>query len=461
MKLRSRILLLALVLCFVFGLVLSGVMLRGAFQRNLRAELERGLQASDMFAASLKAGMEALSSKDDREGVQRAVRVTAAYMTDLALVAVIDVQEQLIYDNFSQSSAPMMEMAPRTAGYYSVLSFQGSAYQLICREVVTGQGRMKLLYAWLLEPVFQAAREETRSAAVLLILLCGLLALTLLLSLRAVFQPMRRLEEAAQKLGQGDYGARTRIVHPDDEVGQLSKRFNDMAEATQRHVEELTAQEVSQRQFIADMAHEMKTPLTSMIGFADLLRRSELGMEQREQALHAIVMQGERLERMSFKLLYLARLNGGLAPEMKMEKAEELILEATQAMTDALREKHVHLEISVGDESWYCDRDLIVTLISNLLSNAVKASEVGQCIRLLSKPEGFSVIDEGSGIAPEHLPYITRAFYMADKSRAHSQQGAGLGLALCHRISELHGAILSFESELGKGTCASLTFTSS
>lgn len=461
MKLRSRILLFALVLCFVFGLVLSGVMLHGAFFRNLRSELERGLQASGMFAASLKAGTEALSSEDDRESIQRAVRVTAAYMTDVALVAVIDVQDQLIYDNFSQSTAPMMEMAPQTAGYYRILSYQGSVYQLIRREVMTRQGKLELLYAWLLEPVYQAAREETRSVAAFLVLLCGLLALALLLSLRAVFQPMRRLEEAAQKLGQGDYGARAEIAYPGDEVGQLAKRFNNMAEATQKHVEELTALEAAQRQFIADMAHELKTPLTSMIGFADLLRRSELDAQQRDQALHAIVMQGERLERMRFKLLYLARLNGGLAPEMKLEKAEELISEATHAMTVQLGEKQICLETSVGDESWSCDRDLIVTLMSNLLSNAVKASEAGQRICLLAKQDGFSVIDEGSGIAPEHLPHITRAFYMADKSRSRSQQGAGLGLALCQRISQMHGARLSLESELGKGTCASLTFTSS
>lgn len=461
MKLQSRILLIALVLCFVFGLVLSGAMLRGAFARNLQAELERGLQTSGMFAASLKAGVEALSSEGDREGVRRAVRVTATYMTDLALVAVIDEQGQLIYDNFSQSAALMMEMAPRAAGHYRVLNFQGSAYQLIRRDVVTGQGKLQLLYAWLVEPVYQAARAQTRSAAVFLALLCGMLALVLFLSLRAVFQPMRRLEGAAQKLGQGDYGARAQIVHPSDEVGQLAKRFNDMAEATQRHVGELTAQEAAQRQFIADMAHELKTPLTSMIGFADLLRRSELGEPQRGQALHAIVMQGERLERMRFKLLYLARLNGGLAPEMKPQKAEELISEAVLTMTEPIREKQLMIETRVGEESWRCDRDLIVALISNLLSNAVKASETGQRIQLLAKPEGFSIIDEGCGIAPEHLPHITCAFYMADKSRARSQQGAGLGLALCQRISQLHGARLYFESELGKGTRASLTFTSS
>ena len=461
MKLQSRILLITLVLCFVFGLALSGVMLRGAFTRSLRAELERGPQTSGMYAASLKAGMEALSPEADREGVQRAVRVTAAYMTDLALVAVTDGQGQLIYDNFGPNTAPIMELAPKIAGHYRVTSFQGSVYQLIRREVVTGQGNVELLYAWLLEPVYQAVREETRGASVLLGLLCSLLALALLLSLRAVFQPMRKLGEAAQELGRRGYGTRAQIVHPGDEVGQLAGRFNQMAEATQRHVEELTSQEAAQRQFIADMAHELKTPLTSMIGFADLLRRSELCAEQREQALHALVLQGERLERMRFKLLYLARLNGGLAPEMKLEKVEELIAEATQAVTDMLGEKHVRLETSVGDENWYCDRDLIVTLISNLLSNAVKASQEGQHIRLLAKPEGFCVIDEGSGIAPEHLPHITRAFYMADKSRARSQQGAGLGLALCQRISELHGANLSFESELGKGTSASLTFTSS
>ena len=98
-------------------------------------------------------------------------------------------------------------------------------------------------------------------------------------------------------------------------------------------------------------------------------------------------------------------------------------------------------------------------LLQNLLQNAIKASAPGGRIWLSGSAQGFTVRDEGEGIAPEHLPHVFEAFYMADKSRARTQQGAGLGLALCRRIATLHGMELHMESALGQGTTVTAMFT--
>ena len=106
-----------------------------------------------------------------------------------------------------------------------------------------------------------------------------------------------------------------------------------------------------------------------------------------------------------------------------------------------------------------CDSDLITSLIENLLTNAVKASPPGSEVVFEARDNALRVMDHGTGIPKEHLPYITDAFYMADVSRARAQQGAGLGLALCRRIATLHGMELHMESALGQGTTVTAMFT--
>jgi two-component system phosphate regulon sensor histidine kinase PhoR len=258
----------------------------------------------------------------------------------------------------------------------------------------------------------------------------------------------------------GDYAARAPCAPRRDEVGQLSQAFNHMAGATQEHVERLTRQDTAQKQFIADMAHELKTPITSMVGYADLMRRSKLDEARQQQALSAIVSQGERLERMGAKLMQLSRLSRADDPIMAWHKAKALFTSALEALDIPAQEKGIAFEVTGGDTPVYGDSDLMITLIQNLLSNAIKASYPGGSIALGACPGEISIRDEGAGIAPEHLPHLTEAFYMADKSRARSEQGNGLGLALASRIAILHGASIAFESAPGKGTTVRVSFTS-
>ena len=137
-----------------------------------------------------------------------------------------------------------------------------------------------------------------------------------------------------------------------------------------------------------------------------------------------------------------------------------LVKEAADTVAGRLAEKQLTLLTEQDGARISCDRDLMLALLQNLLQNAIKASAPGGRIWLSGSAQGFTVRDEGEGIAPEHLPHVTEAFYMADKSRARSQQGAGLGLALVHRIAQLHGASLLIDSQPGQGTIVTLSFTS-
>ena len=293
------------------------------------------------------------------------------------------------------------------------------------------------------------------------ILMAGMF-LTTLLTLWMT-QPIRRISRGARQLSKGRLDSRVR-VQKDDEVGQLAREFNLMADALEEKVQALEDAAQRQKDFTASFAHELKTPLTSVIGYADTLRSRALPREQQIEAADYIFSEGKRLEAMSLALLDLFALEQEV-PEMKTVPARQLVLEVQKSVSYLLSENALRLETDIEPASLSCSPELLKGLLYNLIDNARKASRPGDTILLRgvkTKQKDntcsyrFTVKDHGSGIPKEALGRLTEPFYMADKSRARANGGAGLGLALCQKIAEIHGSSLEFESILGKGTSVSL-----
>ena len=206
-------------------------------------------------------------------------------------------------------------------------------------------------------------------------------------------------------------------------------------------------------------AHELKTPMTSIIGYADMLRSIQLEPEKHFLAANYIFSEGKRLESLSLKLLdilVLQKTDFALKPV----SAAQLAKETAGLYFPVLQESGLRIEICCEDRTVQAEPDLFKTLLINLLDNARKASDPGSCIRISGTQSEndylLTVQDYGRGIPEEELPRITEAFYMVDKSRARAQNGAGLGLAICAQIAEIHGAHLSIESKLGNGTAVTI-----
>ena len=244
-----------------------------------------------------------------------------------------------------------------------------------------------------------------------------------------------------------------------DELGQLARDFNAMADALQRKIYELEEAAQRQRDFTASFAHELKTPLTSVIGYADTLRSRQLPRARQLEAAGYIFSEGQRLERMSLALLDLFALERE-KPVTQPISAGQLAASAAASIQPLLAESGLRLETRVREANLKASPALLQTALYNLLDNARKASPAGAVIQLLGSPEPegyrFTVEDRGRGIPAEALARITEPFYMVDKSRARAQGGAGLGLSLCQRIAQAHGGRLEFDSQEGVGTRASL-----
>jgi len=269
--------------------------------------------------------------------------------------------------------------------------------------------------------------------------------------------PIRNLSRSARQIAGGNYAVRAN-VHTGDEIGILASQFNRMAEELERHIASLELATQQQKDFTASFAHELKTPLTSIIGYADTLRSRKLPEEQQFEAASFIFSEGRRLETMSHSLLRLFSLENE-TPQMRSFSALALAKTVEESIAYPLKQRKLVLELRVEDRPVWGEQSLLTILLYNLLDNARKASEPGSKITLLGvrTPEGycFAVKDRGRGIPPEAISRITEPFYMVDKSRSRAEGGAGLGLALSQRIAQLHGAELHYESRVGRGTVVS------
>lgn len=307
--------------------------------------------------------------------------------------------------------------------------------------------------------VFAHAQRNLRTYRIVLLLVLAVggaltTAFTLILT-----QPIRRISRTAKQLAEGRYDRRVN-VRSRDELGQMAQDFNAMADALESKIRELEDAAQRQREFTASFAHELKTPLTSVIGYADTLRSRVLPAQQQMEAASYIFSEGRRLEAMSFALLDLFALEGE-RPQFRMVSAGRLAQEVERSCAYLMKNSGVELRLQVAPAQIRAVPELLTTLLYNLVDNARKASERGAAVTLSAQGTDFGyrfcVTDTGRGIPQEALARITEPFYMVDKSRARAQGGAGLGLALCKKIAELHGATLHFASEVGRGTCVSFT----
>ncbi len=289
-------------------------------------------------------------------------------------------------------------------------------------------------------------------AAFALLLLVGFLLY------RIIYRMLRPLEElkcGAADLAAGKYGSRI-LVRGKDEIGDVTESFNRMAGEVERHVEALREANEKQKQLLGSLAHEMKTPLTAMIGNADLLLTVRLEEKQKEQSLTYILEEARRLARLSEKMLELTGLyeNGGAGAVWKRVELDWLFGKLAASAAFRLKEKDMVLEIKPPEEglSAVMDEDLMESLLLNLVDNACKASSRGARILVSADRRGVYVEDFGRGIPEAELKRVTEAFYMVDKARGRSSGGSGLGLALCLQIAKLHGWELLIESREGEGT---------
>lgn len=283
-------------------------------------------------------------------------------------------------------------------------------------------------------------------------------AIIVILLMRRSTRPLLTLASSARRIAGGEYAMRSN-VRLSDEIGALSADFDTMAEAVQTHIAQLTETAERQRLFIGGVTHEYKTPLTTLMLHAHMLRSANMTEDERDNSLEHIETQCAWLERLTQTLLKLITLEQSI--EVSEFSVSELFEQVRSSTLKALSDRSVSLILRCGTSTLPLNADLMQSLLVNLVDNASKAYDPdapNRNVYLSAYDNVIEVRDEGRGIPQEEIARITEPFYMVDKSRSKKNGGSGLGLALVKRIADAHGARLEIESTLGKGTTARISF---
>jgi signal transduction histidine kinase len=273
------------------------------------------------------------------------------------------------------------------------------------------------------------------------------LLLGILLS-RALTRPIRELTTATQAVAAGDLG-RTVPVRSKDELGQLATAFNRMSSELE-HAQDL------RRQMTADIAHELRTPLSVILGHVDALAEGVLPANA--ETFDVIRDETTQLGRLVEDLRTLSRADAGeLTLNLQSISAQTLLERARAAHRPFAVEKQIELELNVDPATPQVTVDVerMAQVLGNLLNNALRYTPEGGTISLYAGAAGdgveMHVTDSGPGIEAQELPNVFNRFYRGDKSRQRETGGSGLGLAIAKSIVELHGGRIRVESEPGQG----------
>ncbi len=357
----------------------------------------------------------------------------------------------------------VLQATVKTSNHYvEIIDYEGLNYMIIGSEVNIEGKLYKFVTSYDVTQIFTLYKEQMNYVKFTSLICAIIVAGVLLVIVRGLLSPLQKVNEGTKQIAEGNYDKRLDIKG-EDEISQLSTNMNIMAEAVGKNVEALTQVAEDRRIFIANLAHEMKTPLTSILGFADILRvKRNVNDEERLEYAGIIIEETKRLRSLSGKLMELITV-GTTNLELKKVSLKNMIEEVEITLKPILKSHDLNLITSADFGSLTVDKELFKSLLYNLVDNAVKASTRGKSIQLIAITTKMNtkikIIDEGIGISQKEIEEIVKPFYMVDKSRSRKSGGAGLGLALCVEIARLHHGIISIESEVGEGTCVTIDIT--
>lgn len=340
---------------------------------------------------------------------------------------------------------------------YIIRNLDTKYYMLMSAQIQLNGSVLYMMNAYDISYVFEEKQAQIQSHFILNICLVGVSGMAIAVLSFALTRPLLKLNKASKDIANGAYEQRTHITSK-DEIGQLSVSFDRMAGAVEQKVIELNEQVDNRDRFIAAFSHEIKTPVTSIMGYADIMRQSPMEQEQQLRYANILYQESKRLEAMSQKMMMLLNITSEEI-ELKPIPIESFISKLWISRITSF--PNVECVQHVESANVLAEPDLLFSLLSNLLDNARKAEPKDNMIHLNGKVEGAKYIieikDKGVGIPPEDILHIKEMFYMADKSRSRARGGAGIGLYLCDKIAGIHGSELSIKSTPENGTCVSFS----
>ena len=422
-------------------------------------------------------------ASQNKERLTAVIKPLAEYYAPQGVLLALYENETAVFSNMAEIDAALLTFDGTEAKNTMDMLSDGKRYMYAASKI-PDYPHLTFIYARDISGL-DVFKEEIRQAFLTInITVVIALGLSIFLLLKFMTRPITRLNKTAFEIAGGAYDKRAEI-NRSDELGVLAQSFNRMAASVEENIIRLTKAAAEKQQFIDDLSHEMKTPLTSILGYAEYLQNAKNTEEDRVVAAGHLKEAAARLENLSDKLLRLTALRSGEFQFQDVPVAP-LFETLTEIMRLPLLPRGIKLITQSDIEYIRGDETLLLSMLSNLVENAARAyrqppktnkfldekfahhrfSEVASkengTVTLKAYSEDCPVIevaDNGRGMEKQELEKITAPFYRTDKSRSRQFGGVGLGLSIVSQIALLHGAKLEINSEPGKGTIVKIRFT--
>lgn len=442
------------------GYFLVTTIFRSAYNRECNAALEENKMLRSYFSTLLLTASSKSQSEETMSSISESI--IAHFANDKLAIRILNEEQDVIaQSNNADFDENLLGQLKDNTLAYGTIKYESSYYIRTASLFQVFEGKVYLETIHDISSIFSDRQNLFSFYRKLIACMLAVNGFFVFLMALWTVSPLKKLSITTKEIARGKYNDRV-TVKGRNEVGLLAEDFNKMADSLEMKIRDLEAKAISQRDFIGSFAHEIKTPLTSVIGYADMLRLKKMSEENRILAANYIFSEGKRMENLAVKLLDLLVVKNRVF-EMRQISMKNLFDDIEGIMAPVLMNCNIIVQITVEDIKIEVEPDLMKTLIINLIDNARKAISEHGTIKLTGKQIAvdkfmITIEDNGKGIPDEELSRITEIFYTVDKSRFRGK-GIGIGLALCKEIVEIHHGEMKFESHVNTGTCVSLIFS--
>lgn len=374
--------------------------------------------------------------------------------TNSELVALYTQDYEKIYSNAEEiDNLDITSILSKQQDHFYLQEIGNRHYMLFPSNWSINNKVIYIINAYDIELIYVERDRQMKEILIADVMILGVSSIIICVFSVFLTKPIEVLNKTSKKIALGKLDQRVNIKSK-DEIGELADSFNIMSDEIESRMKELNLAIKQKDDFITGFTHELKTPMTTIVGYSDLLRLRKCDEELSRKAVQYIYQEAKRLEKLSFKLMKLMSLTNEKV-ELVEVNVQEWISKVVKAESEVLEKNKLEIEIEEG--MVIGDADLLEVVMRNLIENANRAEPKDN--KIIVKGEKIdngkyriSVIDKGKGIPKEHIDRVTEDFYMVDKSRNRINGGSGIGLSLVKKILTLHHSNLSIQSKENVGT---------
>ncbi|WP_026895647.1 sensor histidine kinase [Clostridiisalibacter paucivorans] len=472
MKFWQKILIYSLLIFLVIFNIGAYFLIENSHELSLKREVNRGLSEHLSIYSGVKSSIASISSiskKLDKFFYEKNIYFVLkdyikTFNDENIYIEVLDINNNQIFSNLDikiDKRRAELENPLLDKRRYIIRDIGDKTYIFITNLLDMNGEFLKFTYIRDITYIYEERDKQYAFFLRLELIICIVLAIGMYALSKYITRPINELIDSTKRIKEGNFSERVDIS-TNDEIGILSENFNEMAHTVEDKIFMLEKSVDQKQRFIDNLTHELKTPLTSIIGYAEFLISTKHDKETFLLGMNYILNEGKRLKKLSEKMMDLILLKKENFI-MKKENIKIILLEVKEILRTRLENKNIDLIISEEEYEILVEKDLIKNLLINLVDNAIKASDNDSKIYLnLYKNVDSNIVievkDEGIGIAEEDLSKVFEPFYMVDKSRARVNNGAGIGLSICTEIVKVHKAEIEIESQINKGTTIRIIF---